>query len=64
MALFALSHNSRLQVDDPSKYGVVVMDDSGLVDRFVEKPKVSMLHVVYGIHYSCPLSESSIMHIV
>lgn len=28
------------QVEDPSKYGVVVMDDAGKVDRFVEKPKV------------------------
>jgi len=27
------------QVDDPSKYGVVVTDGTGLVDRFVEKPK-------------------------
>lgn len=27
------------KVDDPSKYGVVVTDDKGLVDRFVEKPK-------------------------
>lgn len=30
------------QVEDPSKYGVVVMDDSGKVERFVEKPKVSI----------------------
>ncbi|XP_042378674.1 probable mannose-1-phosphate guanylyltransferase 1 [Zingiber officinale] len=29
------------KVDEPSKYGVVVMDDeSGRVDRFVEKPKI------------------------
>lgn len=27
------------KVEDPSKYGVVVMDDAGKVDRFVEKPK-------------------------
>lgn len=27
------------KVEDPSKYGVVVMDDKGCVDRFVEKPK-------------------------
>lgn len=27
------------KVEDPSKYGVVVMDSQGLVDRFVEKPK-------------------------
>lgn len=32
-----------LQVEDPSKYGVVVMDESNLVDRFVEKPKASQL---------------------
>ncbi|XP_057979913.1 mannose-1-phosphate guanylyltransferase 1 isoform X1 [Malania oleifera] len=30
-----------LQVDEPSKYGVVVMDDStGKVEKFVEKPKL------------------------
>lgn len=28
------------KVEDPSKYGVVVMDEEGQVDRFVEKPKV------------------------
>ena len=28
------------QVEDPSKYGVVVMDESCRVERFVEKPKV------------------------
>lgn len=28
------------QVDDPSKYGVVVMDEQGKVERFVEKPQV------------------------
>ncbi|KAA6420510.1 MAG: GDP-mannose pyrophosphorylase [Trebouxia sp. A1-2] len=27
------------RVEDPSKYGVVVMDDSSHVERFVEKPK-------------------------
>lgn len=27
------------KVTDPSKYGVVVMDDAGKVDHFVEKPK-------------------------
>lgn len=31
---------SAAQVEDPSKYGVVVTDDSGQVERFVEKPKV------------------------
>ena len=28
-----------MQVEDPSKYGVVVMDGAGRVERFVEKPK-------------------------
>ena len=28
------------RVDDPSKYGVVVMDGAGKVERFVEKPQV------------------------
>ena len=27
-------------MEDPSKYGVVVMDDSGKIENFVEKPKV------------------------
>lgn len=31
------------QVEDPSKYGVVVMDESCKVERFVEKPKVRCL---------------------
>mmetsp|Transcript_26153 Transcript_26153/g.83527 ORF Transcript_26153/g.83527 Transcript_26153/m.83527 type:complete len:282 (-) Transcript_26153:488-1333(-) len=28
------------KVEDPSKYGVVLMDGEGLVDKFVEKPQV------------------------
>lgn len=28
------------QVEDPSKYGVVVANDDGAIERFVEKPKV------------------------
>lgn len=28
-------------MEDPTKYGVVVMDEYGQVQRFVEKPKVS-----------------------
>jgi len=28
------------KVDDPSKYGVVVADESGKIERFVEKPSV------------------------
>jgi mannose-1-phosphate guanylyltransferase len=31
------------RVEDPSKYGVVVTDDQGRVERFVEKPKVLVL---------------------
>lgn len=31
------------KVDDPSKYGVVVIDEYGQVQRFVEKPKVMHL---------------------
>ena len=27
------------QVEDPSKYGVVVADDTNRIERFVEKPK-------------------------
>ncbi len=43
------------QVEDPSKYGVVVTDDSGRVERFVEKPKVSRLtlhpsHALLSVH--------------
>lgn len=33
------------QVADPSKYGVVVMDDNMKVERFVEKPQVCMVGV-------------------
>jgi mannose-1-phosphate guanylyltransferase len=28
------------QVEEPSKYGVVVFDDTGKIERFVEKPKI------------------------
>jgi dTDP-glucose pyrophosphorylase len=28
-----------VQVEDPSKYGVIIHDDEGMVQRFVEKPK-------------------------
>ena len=31
------------QVEEPSKYGVVVTDESSKVERFVEKPKVPSL---------------------
>lgn len=33
-------HLSCLQVDDPSKYGVIILDEYGRVQQFVEKPKV------------------------
>jgi len=26
------------EVEDPTKYGVVVADDSGKIEKFVEKP--------------------------
>lgn len=38
-----------VQVADPSNYGVVVMDESGLVDRFVEKPKAGAM-----LRLQCP----------
>lgn len=34
-----------LQVDDPSKYGVIILDEYGRVQQFVEKPKVSLVEV-------------------
>lgn len=40
------------QVDDPSKYGVVVMDEYGQVQRFVEKPKVGS-HIHKGFLSVC-----------
>ena len=43
--LFCQSHDVLSQVEDPSKYGVVVMDGQGVVERFVEKPKVHRLAV-------------------
>ncbi len=44
--LFCQPHDVLLQVEDPSKYGVVVMDGQGVVERFVEKPKVDRLAVL------------------
>ena len=38
-ATYGLVFAVSAQVEDPSKYGVVVTDDTGKVDRFVEKPK-------------------------
>jgi len=32
-----------VQVEDPSKYGVVVTDEDHRVERFVEKPKVRIV---------------------
>lgn len=37
-----------LQVSDPSKYGVVVMDDDMKVERFVEKPQVCAACILSG----------------
>lgn len=45
--------NFPLQVSDPSKYGVVVMDDNMKVERFVEKPQVRPpvpLSMALGLH--------------
>lgn len=39
-----------MQVEDPSKYGVVVMDEAAHVERFVEKPKV-------GLNMTCVLAR-------
>ena len=36
-----------VQVEDPSKYGVVVTDSTGQVERFVEKPKVRQASTLY-----------------
>ncbi|MEP0368744.1 MAG: sugar phosphate nucleotidyltransferase [Cyclobacteriaceae bacterium] len=40
------------QVDDPSAFGVVTLDENGIIDQFVEKPKtpVSDLAII-GIYY-------------
>lgn len=40
------------QVDDPSAFGVVTLDEKGIIDQFVEKPKtpVSDLAII-GIYY-------------
>ncbi|CAI5482828.1 unnamed protein product [Closterium sp. Yama58-4] len=36
------------RVEDPSKYGVVIMDDAGAVSRFVEKPKTFVGDTING----------------
>lgn len=36
------------QVDDPSKYGVIILDEYGRVQQFVEKPKVRWPGLVGG----------------
>ncbi|KAK8817114.1 hypothetical protein WA556_003011 [Blastocystis sp. ATCC 50177/Nand II] len=42
-------------VTDPSKYGVVVADETGLIDRFVEKPKEYVgNHINAGIYVFTP----------
>ena len=54
------------KVEDPTKYGVVVMDEYGQVQRFVEKPKVGgrgggeevyrslqyIFNIVYVLYYN------------
>jgi ADP-glucose pyrophosphorylase len=37
------------KVDDPSKYGVIILDEYGRVQQFVEKPKVRGLFC-WGFH--------------
>lgn len=41
MARSHIVHCMFMQVDDPSKYGVIILDEYGRVQQFVEKPKVS-----------------------
>ncbi|GJP54352.1 hypothetical protein CLOM_g13452 [Closterium sp. NIES-68] len=36
------------RVEDPSKYGVVILDDAGAVSRFVEKPKTFVGDTING----------------
>ena len=42
------------QVEEPSKYGVVVTDEASKVERFVEKPKVPSLHGLLTLHACMP----------
>ena len=37
---FSLTFHQVTRVEEPSKYGVVVSDEQGKIERFVEKPKV------------------------
>lgn len=43
-----------VQVDDPSKYGVIILDEYGRVQQFVEKPKVR-----HTRHCAVPKSAAS-----
>jgi len=49
------------QVEDPSKYGVVVMDESCKVERFVEKPKACFHNLCLSFPTSIP-SFSVLLH--
>jgi hypothetical protein len=46
VALFHSVPPMSLQVDDPSKYGVIILDEYGRVQQFVEKPKVGGGHLL------------------
>lgn len=39
------------KVTDPSKYGVVVTDDTGRIERFVEKPQVCASNYIFFFSY-------------
>ena len=43
------------QVEEPSKYGVVVTDEASKVERFVEKPKVPLLYSLFDCMHASPL---------
>lgn len=45
------------QVDEPSKYGVVVMDEAtGMVERFVEKQQIFVGNKINAGIYLSPLN--------
>jgi mannose-1-phosphate guanylyltransferase len=44
------------KVDDPSKYGVIILDEYGRVQQFVEKPKVCVRARVLHAGVLCRVS--------
>ena len=38
------------KVEEPSKYGVVIHDDDGRIQKFVEKPQVCMYVMYITMH--------------